>query len=494
MKRREGQVESSENGDDLQNGETDHSSTPAETAGPPPAAPATPAPRRVDLTRGHLGRGIVLLAWPIVTSSFLNWLIGIADIKMVGYLGKEAIAAVGTSQGIIFTLMSVIFAIATGTQVLTARYAGARQMDKVGEVARQTIICSVIFGVLLIPVGLLLSRPLLAMLGAEGEVLTQGAAYLQVFFWGSVLLMLNFMISSALQGAGDTLTPLYLLIFVNAANILLDWLLIFGIGPFPEMGVAGAAWAMVIARGIAAVVMLWIVGSGRFAVHVPLRGRWAIDWAIWSRMFYIGIPSSIQGFTRNISFLILLRILNWTHAGAHAVAAHTVAMQVQAFVVMGGLAMMSAAMTAVGQNLGAQDEKRAERSGWTVAAISFAGSVVAAILIITLGAYMVRFFTADAETIQWGVVALTILALALPFTTGSMAFSGALRGAGDTLSPLWASLICTSGIGPLLAYVLAVYGGLGPAGAWTGSAVAMVAQFLITAAIFKRGRWKKIKL
>jgi putative MATE family efflux protein len=468
----------------------------AEAVAPPPSAPEDQRPvmGRVDLTRGSLLRGIVFLSWPIVAASMLNWLMGVADIKMVGYLGPDAIAAVGSSRGAIFTFMAIIFAISTGTQVLVARYVGEGSHDRVANVLRQAIICSVIFGVLLVPFGMWLSGPLLAALGARESVLEAGTAYMQVYFWGSVALLLNFMINSALRGAGDALTPLLLLFGINVAHVVLEWALIFGVGPFPEMGVVGAAWAVVVSRGAGALGMLWIIFSGRFAVTVPLRVHWRLDLPTWGKMFYIGIPSSIQGFTRNLAYLLVLKILFLTQAGVYAVSGYIICGQIQMVGTMTGLALMSVAMTAVGQNLGARDPRRAESSGWTVAAVSaLTGALIAACFVI-FGRHLIGFFTDDPQALHWGFVSLAILSTVLPFTTVGMAFSGSLRGAGDTLSPLWVSLISTSGLGPGLAYVLAVVLDLGPTGAWYGLAIGIIAQVFMVGAIFKRGKWKKIRL
>ncbi len=467
-----------------------------------PVTPTPPSPQqgrrpvvgRVDLTQGSLLRGIVLLSWPIVAASLLNWLMGVADIKMVGYLGPDAIAAVGTSRGAIFTLMAVIFAISTGTQVLVAHYVGEGRADRVANVTRQAIICSIIFGALMVPLGLWLSEPLLASLGATGSVLRFGTAYMQAYFWGSVALMLNFMINSALRGAGDALTPLIILLGINVAHIGLEWALIFGVGPFPAMGVVGAAWAVVISRSVASLIMLGVVFSGRFAVAVPPLLPWKLDFATWGKMFYIGVPSSIQGFTRNLAYLLLLAILNRTEGGMYAVSGYTICGQIQMIGVMVGLALMSVAMTAVGQNMGAGHPGRAERSGWTVAGVSaLCGAVLAAGFII-FGRRLIGFFSQDPQAVSWGVISLGILSMVLPFTMIGMAFSGGLRGAGDTLSPLWASLICTSGLGPALAYLLAVTLERGPTGAWIGLAIAIIAQAFVVATLFKRGKWKTIKL
>jgi Na+-driven multidrug efflux pump len=271
-------------------------------------------------------------------------------------------------------------------------------------------------------------------------------------------------------------------------------MLIYGIGPFPRFGVAGAGLAVVISRTLGAIIQLWIVSSGRFAIQMRLLNHWRIDLALWGKMFYIGVPSSIQGFTRNMAFLVLFWILNQTDAGRMAVAGYTVSMQLRMFGVMFGLALMSAAMTAVSQNMGADDPDRAEESGWKVTWISVAATTIMAVIFISFAHYLIRFFTSDSATLKWGTLALIALSAALPFTGASMGFAGALRGAGDTLSPLYVSLVFVSVVGPGLAYLLTVVLGYGPIGAWIGIAIAWSMQSVVLGIIFKRGKWKRIKL
>ena len=485
-----GDTQGPDEGEDLSDIPDDQLIIPAE--GEPEPSPAVT--RRVDLTRGNLLRQIAFLSWPIVAASFLQWLIGVVDIRMVGILGPAAIAAVGTSREAIFTFLTLIFAVATGAQVMTARYMGQQDPERAADICRQAIILSLIFGVILAPAGYLLAGHLLNALGARGETLTDGTLYMQVFFLGTIPLLLGFMLTSSLQGAGDTLTPLYVLVGVVITNILLNWLLIFGIGPFPALGVVGAAWGSVIARTLGSAVLLWIIASGKFALHVPITNHWRIDLSHWRSMFYIGIPSSIEGFARNLGFLAVFWILNQTDAGRLAVAGYTISGQIRMFGVMFGLALMSAAMTAVSQNMGARDPSRAERSGWTITGVSAAAMGVMALVSILLAYPLIGFFTDNIDTIHWGVVSLIVLSLSLPFTGLSMGCSGSLRGAGDTMSPLYATVIFTSIFGPGLAYLMTVNFAMGPIGAWIGISAGTVLQALMVAWIFKRGKWKQIEL
>lgn len=457
-----------------------------------PVTPETTARGGVDLTQGSLLRGIVALSWPIVLGAFLNWIMGVADIKMVGALGPEAIAAVGQSQGVIWVIMAIIFAVATGTQVLTARYRGAQRMDRVAEVTRQSIIISALAGAALIPLGIWLAPLALQHLGVSPTVLADGTAYTRAFFWGSIGLMINFMVASALQGAGDTLTPMLMLVWINIIHIVLEYLMIFGYGPFPKMGVAGAAWAVVASRGLAALVMIWIVTSGRYAIKVPLRHSWALDWSLWRKMLFIGVPSSLQGLVRNVGYLALAGILNHTYARDFAVSGHTAAGQWNALGVFVGLAMMTAAMTAVGQNMGAGNPERAERSCYSVIWVSSLTSGFLGLLCVLFAGPLIGFFTTDQQSLYWGWWALVLLSASLPFATISMAFSGGLRGAGDTWSPLWATVVGTLLLGPGVGWLLALKAGMGPIGAWLGLALAMVVQAVFTGVIFRLGHWKRI--
>ena len=221
---------------------------------------------------------------------------------------------------------------------------------------------------------------------------------------------------------------------------------------------------------------------------------WRIDLATWGKMFYLGVPSSIQGLTRNLAYLMLLAILNSTDAGARAVAGYTICGQIQMVGLMVGLAFMSAAMTAMSQNMGARDVARAERSCWTVVKISTISVAALAAAFIATGPWLIGFFTTDQEAMHWGRVSLNILSAVLPFMAIGMAFSGALRGAGDTMSPLYTSLLCTSGIGPGLAWLFTVVLGAGPTGAWWGLAVGIILQALLLTWIFRRGRWRDIRI
>ncbi len=447
------------------------------------------------MTQGRLLVQIVYLSWPIVAGSLLQVAVGIADIKMVGMIGPDPIAAVGMARSVVFTLIAIVFAVSMGVQVLVAQFSGQGDRDSADATVKQGLIAIGLASLLLImPGGLVLSRWIMVRLGATESVMAHGVPYLQILFGGILFIMLSFVITAALQGAGDTLTPLLLLLVANALNILLNYLFIFGVGPFPRLGVPGAGVGTVISRFIAALAGIIILASGRFAVTVYLRRSWAIRWELWRKIFYVGIPASIQGFTRNIAFMIIINILSLTAAGMYAISAYTVAGQIRGVTILVGLALMAAATTAVGQNVGAGDTQRAAAAGWLSAKLAAGLSILAAITYASVAAWLIGFFSTDQQVIRIGTQALIVLAVSEPFLTAGMSLSGSLRGAGDTYSPLYISLVCTSILGPLACYVLAIVSGMGTMGVWIGFDISVVAQFGVLAWKFNQGRWAQIRL
>jgi putative MATE family efflux protein len=451
--------------------------------------------RRVDMTQGPLLRGIFALSWPIVATSLLQVAVGIADIKMVGALGPEQIAAVGMSNSVVFILMGIAMAVATGMQVLVAQYSGRGDTDGMDKTVKQGLMVAVAIGLgLVTPVGLIFSPRILELLGASEAVLADGIPYMRLIFSGVLLMVVSFIVTSALQGAGDTLTPLVLLLVANSLNIAFNWLLIFGVGPFPRMGVAGAAMATLIARAFAAIVGLIILSTGKFAVTLSWRSSWAINWRLLGRIWSLGVPAAIQHVSRNLGGMLVLRILSMTSMGMIAISGFTVANQVHMVTGMVGLAMMASATTSVGQNMGARKISRAVRATWATVAVAATISTLAALTYATFARFFIGIFTTDAKTLMVGVEALVIMAFAEPFMTAAMSMSGSLRGAGDAMTPMYVTVSVVLLVTPTLCYLLSVLAGMDTLGVWVGLTVSEVLRFSTIALVFRSGRWKKIRL
>ncbi len=461
------------------------------------ALPATPpvSPRGVDMTRGPLLGKVVRLAWPMVVTGLLHITVSIADVVMVGKLGSDAIAAVGFSRGIIFILVSMVTAVATGMQVLVAQFRGAGDRAGMEDTVRQGLLLSVPLSVLVIsPVGVLASGAMMRALGATEPVLAAGVPYLQCLFAGLLLLVLSYVLVAALQGAGDTITPLKLLLLGNIVNIAANYVCIFGVGPIPAMGVLGAAVGTLVARGMIALVLVGIIFSGRFIIHVRWRGPWRLRRELIKRIFVIGLPAGLEEILRNIGFMTIIKILTMTSAGMFAIAAFTVAGQIRMVGIMIGLSLMGAAMTAVGQNCGAGELDRARRSAWITAAFAAAVSTAMALTYALLRYKLIMLFNTEPDVIRIGAEALLLLAFSEPFITASMSLAGALRGAGDTWSPLYVTAATFAALGPVVCYLLGIVGGLETAGVWLGLNLSVVVGFVVLAWHFRRGKWMHLRV
>ncbi len=246
------------------------------------------------MTVGSLLPKVVMLSWPIVASYLLQVAVGIADTKMVGALGPVQLAAVGTAGGVMFFFVSIAFVVSMGVQILVAQYVGRGDLKGTESVVKQGLLAAVGITLLLVsPWGVLLSGWIMRLMGADAEMIGHGAPYLQLVFAGMVFVILSFVITGALQGAGDTLTPLMILLVANIVNIGVNYLFIFGVGPFPAMGVQGAAVGTLVSRILSAIAGLAVLASGRFALVLDWRRSWRIDWGMIRRILSLGFPSSL---------------------------------------------------------------------------------------------------------------------------------------------------------------------------------------------------------
>ena len=435
------------------------------------------------------------LVWPIILSNLLHVSVGMIDFKMVGSLGIGAIAAVGMAQHVMMLVMVVMIAIGGGTSVLVAHAHGAGNRRRVSEVASRSMGLLLLTAVLVVmPVGLLSSEGMMRLLGGEPGVVRVGAAYLNILFWGALFHMSNMGVSAILLGVGETRISLWLLLGVNGANVGLNYLLIYGVGPFPALGVNGAALGTVLAHGLGFLVGLWILASPRFLVAVEWRDVLTLDLALARRILYLGGPRSLQGIVRNLSRLLTIRIITLLPEAKHAVGAYSVAMQTRMISSFIGLAFMSAAMSRVGQNLGRGDPQAAVHSGWISAGIAAAMMTVVAAVFLLVPEQIMTFFTDDTEAIRLGRGFFVTIALTEPVLALSFALGGALRGGGDPVSPfVWAS-VSDLGVVTAVGYLLAVPCGWGFAGIAAAIAISSLTHAIPTTWIFHRGAWKTNRL
>lgn len=434
---------------------------------------------------------VVVLAYPVTLSYFLQTLVGFADIYMVGHLGAEAIAAVGISRQIVMMISVLVVAITSGSMALVANYTGANSPSEVSKVARQSLILVVFFSLGLTIIAELLASKICAFLSPSPEVTAMGTSFLRIQFFGIVLMFANFTVSSCLQGAGDTKTPLYIGVLVNIVNIICDYLFIFGVGFLPKMGVSGAALSAVVARFVGASLGIWALYSGRFRVSMLKETSYKPDWDLIKRILSIGVPSAIQGVFRNSSTVAFTKIISMTASATSGVAALSIGSQIERITRTMSLAFAVVATTLVGQSLGAGKAEEAEKRGWTTSGLIVAITGFLALSFIFFPREIIRIFIGSKEVTELGVSYLYASAVTEPFAALSIVMAGGLRGAGETKAPLYYTILAQWLIRLPLAYILAFPLGLGAKGAWWSLAISSVIQGLLTANKFRRGEWKK---
>lgn len=467
----------------------------------PSTAPTTPEgapqPFRIDLTTGGLVRGLIGLVWPIMLASLLQMLVGFVDVLMVGRLpnATTALAAVNMSWKITFVAMVIVMAISTGAQVLVSRSVGAGDMVTAERATGQAFwLLGLSVGLVLTPLGTLFAPQLLYLTGATPDLQAIGTPYLRLIFLAGPAMLTSFIFSACLQGAGDSRSPLLLTAFINVLNVFFNYTLVFGRLGFPAMGVLGSALGTFTARWISAAIVMLLLSSGKLAISVRWQDHLKPDVAIWWRMLRIGIPSGLQGLVRAVSGWLMLRLLALSPEAEAVIGGNGIAEQVLMLTGFIGFAAMPAGMTVVGQNLGAGQPQRAEAGAWSVVKLAAGLMCVPALIYFTGAPLWVRLVgpKATEPALLYATLALRVLAWGEPSWAVNMGLGGALRGGGDTLSPLIFTAVTQLGMGIGGGALVVLFTPAGPLGLWTAIVVAMYVQSLITVWWFKQGRWKTL--
>ncbi len=438
------------------------------------------------------------LAYPVVLANLLQATVGIVDIWMVSRLGTEATAAVGMSRQLIVAVLISTAGLAVGSQTMVAQLTGARRPEMVSRVAAQSMVVMLLASAVVSGVGVVLGPSLLGILGAGPAIMALGAPYIRVYFALSTFMMFNYMFNAMLQGAGDTKTPLLIMVVINVIHVFFNYVFIYGAGPFPQLGVTGAALGTMSSRFVGVMLGLGVLFSGRFAVKLSRDVSFLPDWAVVWRVLRIGIPVAMQNSVRTVANLGFLWVV--ANAAVEAVqsqanvAAYSVGMQSEAFSFMPAMALSIVASTLVGQAQGAQDPAEAERRGWVTGLIGVVSMCGAGVVLFVLAPQIIAVFNeaGDPLVASAGVAYLRINALAEPFLALSIVMRGALAGAGDTRPALIYTVLAQWLIRLPLSYVLVMMLGVGISGAWYAMAFSTVIQGLLTANRFRSNQWKEI--
>jgi len=480
------------------------------------AAPRHSAPAPVALAEApplessSAIRGIVFrLAWPSIVENMLQSIYGLLLVMMIGQLGSSAIAGVGAANSLIQVAMACFFAVSMGTTVLVAHAVGALNHEAASRAAKQSLVFGLILGLIISALGVLFAPQAIAMLGAQPEVVAQGSSFLRAFSLGGISMVVTFIAGSIMRGSGDARTPMLVTLISLAISLAIGYPLIFGKFGLPALGAVGAGVAGALVRSVGCLVLVGLLfRAGR---PVSLRGwhDWRPALAPFRRLVNIGLPSMFESLFRAGGMLhhrgvprercaalfraggMLLFSVIVFRLGTATAAAQQIVQQIALFSMMPGFGFSMAAMTLVGQSLGAENPVRAERATWfsTRSCIFWMGAMGLAFFF--GGPQIMALFTADADIIAQGAAALKIVALAQPGQAFGMVLAGALRGAGDTRYPM----MSTGGVMWLVrlpvAWFCGIFLGFGLVGVYSGWLVDSLVLSGLNWLRYRTGAWKQ---
>ena len=445
-----------------------------------------------DFTRGSMKRAIFLLSIPMVLEMIMESVFAIVDIYFVSKISTQAVTTVGLTESL---LVAVIFTIGMGyamaTTAMIARRVGEKKYDEASKVAIQAILLGVVTSIVLAIPGVFFASDLLRIMGAENEIIEHMSGYTAIMFGGNGIIMLLFIINAVFRGAGDAAVAMRVLWLANGINIILDPLLIFGIGPFPELGIEGAAIATNIGRGLAVVYQVYLLFNGKHRIKLKLTD-FKVDFSIIGQLVKLSLGTIGQYFIATASWLGLARILSTF--GSDVFAGYQIAIRIFIFSLLPSWGISNAAATLVGQNLGANQPDRAEKTAWLVARVNMIVMAFLMVFFLAIPEALIGIFSSNPIVIVSGSQCLRIMGLGLIFYGLGIVMINSFNGAGDTLTPTWINVIAFWLVEIPLAYYLAIQAGFQETGVFIAIVVAESVMTIIAVIIFRRGKWKLKKV
>jgi len=457
-----------------------------------------------DFTQGSIGLAIFLLSVPMILEMFMESVFAIVDIFFVAKLGADAVAVVGLTESMLAIVYAVAIGLSIGATATVARRTGEKDAEGAARTAAHAIYLGLFVSVLMSAIGIIFAPTFLSLLGAEPQVVEQGTAFTRIMLGGNAVIVFLFLLNAIFRGAGDAAIAMRVLFLANLLNIFLAPCFIYGpdifaffnfnapqwlldVWIFPKLGVTGAAVGTTIGRGAGVLFAAWylIRKSGRITIH---KEHWKFDSEIFWSLVKVAAPAVLQFTIATASWSALVRVV--AGFGSEAIAGYVIGLRVIMFALLPAVGLSNAAATLVGQNLGAGNPERAEKSVWNAAFINAAVLGAVSLLFLFFSKAIVGLFTVEPDVLAYGTNCLHIVAYGFVFYAFGMVLESSFNGAGDTWTPTYLNLFIFWLFEIPLAYVLSYHFGLGPNGVFWAITIAFSVLAIVSAILFKRGKWK----
>jgi putative MATE family efflux protein len=441
-----------------------------------------------DFTEGKLSRAIVLLSIPMVLEMVMESTFAIVDIYFVQKLGADAIAIVGITESILSVIYSIAWGLSFAATSIVSRRIGEHNHEGAAKAAVQSMVAGFLVALIIAIAGIAGSRTILAWMGSSPEMIEKGWKFTSIMVGGNVIIMMLFINNAIFRSSGDAAVAMRVLVFANFINMFLDPCFIFGLGPFPEMGVTGAAVATSTGRGLAVIFQFWMLSRGRHRIKLAWR-HFYFDWKLIRHIFQVAGGGIAQNIIGTASWIFLMVII--ARFGSVIVAAYTVAIRIIIFALLPSWGLSNAASTLVGQNLGANKPQRAEKavlaSAWVnLIILGFIGTIF-----VLFPQMVVKLITSDLEVIPYAAESLRVISFGFIFYGLEMVFIQAFNGAGDTNTPTYINFIGFWLLEIPLAWITSITLGMDQSGVYLSIVVSESTIAIIALVLFRKGRWKE---
>lgn len=440
-----------------------------------------------DFTEGKLSRAILLLSIPAILEMVMESIFVIVDIFFVSKLGADAVATVGLTESLITIIYAIAIGLGTATTSIVSRRIGEKNPDAASVAAIQAILTGLAISLLIAIPGFIFASDLLGAMGASDQIVKNMSGYTRIMLGGNVVIMMLFIINAIFRSSGDAAVAMKVLWIGNIINILLDPCLIFGLGPFPKMGVTGAAVATTIGRGTAVLFQFYLLFYGKKRIQLSFK-HFVIDFRIMLKILKLSVGSIGQSLISTSSWIALVRIISIF--GSEVVAGYTIAIRIIGFTILPSWGISNASSTLVGQNLGARKPERAERAVWVTGWINMILLGFIGLILVLFPEPFIRMFIDNEKVIKSGVLGLRIISIGFIAYGLGMVLVNSFNGAGDTSTPLKINIFAFWMVEIPLAWLLAIRLGFEEEGVFIAIVVAETLMTIIAWLVFRRGKWK----